>query len=110
MKAIRSGPTNLPLLKETIGSNLARTAAAHPVDMGSQRNLLIVGFVLFSGFVLPSYFDTAQDFSAFGIDWLTDLIVAIGSSGIATAAVLGLLLDNLIPGSPEERGLVAADG
>jgi hypothetical protein len=36
------------------------------------------------------------------------MVVAIGSSGIATAAVLGLLLDNLIPGTPEERGLSGA--
>jgi xanthine/uracil permease len=75
------------------------------VDMDSQRNLLIVGFVLFAGFVFPSYFDSAEGFTVFGIDWLTDIVVSIGSSGIATAAVLGLLLDNLIAGTPEERGL-----
>jgi nucleobase transporter 1/2 len=77
------------------------------VDMDSQRNLLIVGFVLFAGFVFPSYFgsEAAAEFSFFGVDWLTDIIVSIGSSGIATAAVLGLLLDNLIPGTPEERGI-----
>lgn len=77
------------------------------VDMDSQRNLLIVGFVLFAGFVFPSYFDSAPDFSVGGVEWLTDIVVSIGSSGIATAAVLGLLLDNLIPGTPEERGLPA---
>jgi uracil-xanthine permease len=79
------------------------------VDMDSQRNLLIVGFVLFAGFVFPSYFgsEAAAEFSFFGVDWLTDIIVSIGSSGIATAAVLGLLLDNLIPGTAEERGLAA---
>ena len=78
------------------------------VDLDSQRNLLIIGFVLFSGFVFPSYFATAEDFSVLDIDWLTDVVVAVGSSGIATATVLGLLLDNLIPGTPAERGL--ADG
>ena len=87
-----------------IGLSLLRRA-----DMDSQRNLLIVGFVLFAGFVFPSYFGSAAaaDFSFFGVDWLTDIIVSIGSSGIATAAVLGLLLDNLIPGTPEERGISA---
>lgn len=79
------------------------------VDMDSQRNLLIVGFVLFAGFVFPSYFNSAADFSVMGIEWLTDIVVSIGSSGIATAAVFGLLLDNLIPGTPEERGLPAAN-
>jgi xanthine/uracil permease len=75
--------------------------------MDSQRNLMIVGFVLFAGFVFPSYFGSVEDFSFFGVDWLTDIVVSIGSSGIATAAVLGLLLDNIIPGTPEERGMSA---
>ena len=79
------------------------------IDMDSQRNLLIVGFVLFAGFVFPYYFgsEAAADFDMWGIDWLTDIVRSIGSSGIATAAVLGLLLDNLIPGTDEERGMAA---
>jgi uracil-xanthine permease len=85
-----------------IGLSLLRRA-----DMDSQRNLMIVGFVLFAGFVFPSYFGSVEDFSFFGVDWLTDIVVSIGSSGIATAAVLGLLLDNIIPGTPEERGMSA---
>jgi nucleobase transporter 1/2 len=82
-------------------SNLRRA------DMDSQRNLMIVGFVLFSGFVFPSYFAGAQDFSFFGIGWATTVMQSVFSSGIATAAVLGILLDNLIPGSDEERGIGA---
>ncbi len=88
-----------------IGLSLLRRA-----DMDSQRNLMIVGFVLFAGFVFPSYFGSAPDFDFFGIGWLTDIIVSIGSSGIATAAVLGLLLDNLIPGTAKERGMVGGEG
>lgn len=82
------------------------------IDMDSQRNLLIVGFVLFAGFVFPSYFgsEAAAEFDFFGVGWLTDIIVSIGSSGIATAAVLGLLLDNIIPGTPEERGITDEPG
>lgn len=84
-----------------IGLSLLRRA-----DMDSQRNLLIVGFVLFAGFVFPYWFGTETGQAAtFGPDWLTDIVRSIGSSGIATAAVLGLLLDNLIPGTAEERGL-----
>ncbi len=80
-------------------SNLRR------VDMDSQRNLMIVGFVLFAGFVFPSYFEGIEEFSFFGIDWLSRIIEQIFGSGIATAAVLGILLDNLIPGTDEERGI-----
>ena len=35
-----------------------------------------------------------------------EVIVAIGKSGMAVAAITGLILDNLIPGSRKERGLV----
>lgn len=84
-------------------SNLRRA------DMDSQRNLMIVGFVLFSGFVFPAYFAGVQDFSFFGIDWATTVVSSIFSSGIATAAVLGILLDNVIPGTDEERGIGAFD-
>lgn len=82
-------------------SNLRRA------DMDSQRNLMIVGFVLFSGFVFPEYFAGVQDFSFFGIDWATTVVSSIFSSGIATAAVFGILLDNVIPGTDEERGIGA---
>jgi xanthine/uracil permease len=33
------------------------------------------------------------------------MIRAVASTGMAVAAILGLLLDNLIPGTREERGL-----
>ncbi|HVS14556.1 MAG TPA: hypothetical protein VMV46_11575, partial [Thermoanaerobaculia bacterium] len=39
--------------------------------------------------------------------WLADMVKTVGSTGMAVAAILGLLLDNLIPGTPEERGLAA---
>lgn len=77
-------------------------------DMDSQRNLMIVGFVLFSGFVFPSYFN-ANTVDVLGISWLSDIVNSIGRSGMAVAAVFGLLLDNLIPGTPEERGLTGAN-
>ncbi len=77
-------------------------------DMNSQRNLLIVGFVLFSGFVFPHYFGTVENFSL-GPQWLTDIVTSVGSSGMAVAAVFGLLLDNIIPGTPEERGMIGSE-
>ncbi|MFP4311629.1 MAG: uracil-xanthine permease family protein [Nitriliruptoraceae bacterium] len=81
------------------------------VDLDSQRNLMIVGFVLFMGFVVPRYFSAyaGDDWTLFGIEWLTSVVRAVGSSGIAVAAVLGLLLDNLIPGSDAERGVGTYD-
>lgn len=79
-------------------------------DMDSQRNLLIAGFILFMGLVVPNYLSgVPDDWTLGGIGWLTDLVRAIGGSGIAVAAILGLFLDNLIPGTDAERGILAGD-
>jgi nucleobase transporter 1/2 len=77
-------------------------------DMSSQRNLMIAGFILFMGLVVPAYMaQLPQDWTLLGQDWLTNLARSIGGSGIAVAAILGLLLDNLLPGTDVERGLAA---
>ncbi|MGI8575995.1 MAG: uracil-xanthine permease family protein [Egibacteraceae bacterium] len=81
-------------------SNLLRA------DMSSQRNLLIAGFILFMGLVIPNYIGSVpDDWTVLGLSWLTNLTRSIGGSGIAVAAVLGLVLDNLIPGTDAERGI-----
>jgi xanthine/uracil permease len=72
-------------------------------DMTSQRNMLIVGFILFMGLSVPAYFSGVE--LTFEPDWLADMITTVGSTGMAVAAILGLILDNVIPGTPEERGL-----
>ncbi|HSK91517.1 MAG TPA: solute carrier family 23 protein [Euzebyales bacterium] len=86
-------------------SNLLRA------DMSSQRNLLIAGFVLFMGLVVPDYMASLPpDWSLGGQGWLTNLATSIFGSGIAVGALLGLLLDNLIPGTDAERGIAPATG
>ena len=91
-------------------------------DLRSERNLFVAGFSLFMGLSIPAYFDTVVDpqgpgqivatytptAEAFLSQLPTDLakiIVAVGKSGMAVAAMIGLVLDNLIPGTAEERGL-----
>jgi solute carrier family 23 (nucleobase transporter), member 1 len=80
-------------------------------DLGSQRNLLIMGFVLFMGLSVPAFFGgvPAIGFAAHevvvGPDWFRSMIQTVGSTGMAVAAILGILLDNVIPGTIRERGL-----
>lgn len=96
-------------LISAVGLSIAARA-----DLTSQRNLLIIGFTLFMGLSLPAYFKGVPALGYEPVElvwpqaqWLADMIETIGSTGMAVAAIFGLLLDNLIPGTPEERGLAA---
>ena len=81
-------------------------------DLDSNRNLLIGGFALFMGLSVPAYFNSEAGAALLatmpsGVD---DVVGAIGKTGMAVAAILGILLDNLIPGTPFERGLNGRPG
>ena len=41
---------------------------------------------------------------------LANIVIALGSTGMGVAAIIGLLLDNLVPGTDEERGIKPAKG
>jgi solute carrier family 23 (nucleobase transporter), member 1 len=78
-------------------------------DLSSMRNMMIMGFILFMGLSVPAYF---SGLAAAGTPlyfawapWLSDMVTTIGSTGMAVAAILGLFLDNIIPGTAEERGI-----
>jgi xanthine/uracil permease len=94
-------------------------------DLRRDRTLLIAGFSLFMGLSVPAYFGqfivpgvtTGHEGEVIGFFYLHlsnqevartigEVIGAIGKSGMAVAAITGLILDNLIPGTPEERGIV----
>jgi len=75
------------------------------VDLNSARNLFILGFALFMGLSLPEYFNAHPvDFAP---HWLAEMINTLGRTGMAVGAITGLVLDNTIPGTDEERGLTA---
>ncbi len=84
-------------------------------DLSSDRNLFIAGFSLFMGLSLPAYFDGsvtiykpgAAELLANVPETIRVIIESIGKTGMAVAAFFGILLDNLIPGTPAERGLTA---
>lgn len=85
------------------------------VNLNSPRNLFILGFSFFMGIAVPYYFKqdvqdgllTAVNPIQFEPVWLASILNTIGSTGMAVAAIIALILDNTIPGTPEERGLTA---
>lgn len=80
-------------------------------DLNQNRNLLIAGFSLFMGLSVPAYFnsDAGAELITDMPYGLGDIAGAIGKTGMAVAAILGIALDNMIPGTDEERGLVVGE-
>jgi len=85
-------------------------------DLGSDRNLFIGGFALFMGLSVPFYFGEFGEGEAHlsQLTWMSEevrnSVLSLGSTGMAVAAVLGIILDNLVPGTKEERGLAEPPG
>jgi uracil-xanthine permease len=85
-------------------------------DLKSDRTLFIAGFSLFMGLSVPAYFNGqvtmytpgAAEFLSGLPELLQDVISAVGKTGMAVAALIGIILDNAIPGTPAERGLAGA--
>jgi len=83
-------------------------------DLSSMRNQMIIGFCLFMGISVPGIFTgthltEAVQLSFDWAPWLSNIINIVGSSGMAVAAIFGLILDNVIPGTDEERGLIVKE-
>ena len=78
-------------------------------DLNSDRNLLIGGFSLFMGLSVPAWFGSeagklAMESLNQQLTGLGDVVGSVGGTGMAVAAILGIALDNLIPGGRKERG------
>ncbi|XVH31102.1 uracil-xanthine permease family protein [Haloferacaceae archaeon DSL9] len=103
------------------------------VDLDSQRNLFVLGIALFAGLAIPAYMENFEAVGAveagladaaaigpllvavdtvpvlgvvFGVEAVATTVFVIGSTGMAVGGLLALVLDNTIPGTREERGLV----
>ena len=105
------------------------------IDLNSARNLFIVGFAFFMGLSMPEYFGanpvnmhtwfidgaaamSPEDLQAaiaalpkdakFQIfETANGIINTLGGTGMAVGALVAGVLDNTVPGTPEERGLTA---
>ncbi len=94
------------------------------VNLNSARNLFIIGFAFFMGLSVPEYFTgkilcvevggftectevLRNRFDGILPGWLGSILSTIGRTSMAVGAFIALVLDNTIPGTPEERGMTA---
>ena len=79
------------------------------VNLNNARNLFIVGIAFFAGLSFPAHFNSSA------INWaeaggfaqvIGNIIQTILTTGMAVTAIVGIILDNLLPGATrDERGL-----
>jgi len=76
-------------------------------DMGSQRNILIVGFAFLMALGLPGWIDANQALFTGGFlgNTVGGVIWAILKTPMAVAGLCAGICDNLVPGTAEERGI-----
>lgn len=79
-------------------------------DMGSQRNVLIVGFAFLMALGLPGWVEENQELfmsAAYSplMQTLGGMAWAILKTHMAVAGICAALCDSLIPGTDEERGI-----
>ncbi|XP_063232307.1 solute carrier family 23 member 2 isoform X2 [Bacillus rossius redtenbacheri] len=82
-------------------------SALQYVDLNSSRNLYILGFSTFFGLVLPKWMEQNPNAIQLGNEIADGILTVLLSTSILVGGVVGCVLDNLIPGTPEERGLIA---
>uniref|UniRef100_T1H7Q0 Uncharacterized protein n=1 Tax=Rhodnius prolixus TaxID=13249 RepID=T1H7Q0_RHOPR len=82
-------------------------SALQYVELNSSRNLYIIGFSMFFSLVLPKWMQANPNAIQTGSEVADSVLTVLLSTSILVGGLLGCLLDNLIPGSDEERGIIA---
>ncbi|KAJ8313827.1 hypothetical protein KUTeg_008388 [Tegillarca granosa] len=75
------------------------------VNMNSSRNIFVIGTSLFFGLSFPVWMRSHSDYIRTGSDIANQIISVLLSTSMFVGGVAGFVLDNTIPGTPEERGI-----
>ncbi|XP_034555789.1 solute carrier family 23 member 1-like [Notolabrus celidotus] len=78
-------------------------------DMNSSRNIFVFGFSIFTALVVPNWIMKNPDSFKTGVNELDQVIHILLSTHMFVGGFLGFFLDNTIPGTKRERGLLASD-
>ncbi|XP_040894437.1 xan_ur_permease domain-containing protein [Toxotes jaculatrix] len=76
-------------------------------DMNSSRNIFIFGFSMFSGLVIPNWILKNPKAIATGVVELDQVLQVLLTTSMFVGGFFGFILDNTIPGSKHERGILA---
>ncbi|KOC70911.1 Solute carrier family 23 member 1, partial [Habropoda laboriosa] len=93
----------------TFGENVGTIglSALQYINLNSARNLYILGFSIFFPLVLSKWMINHTGVIQTGNDIVDGVITVLLSTTILVGGVVGCVLDNIIPGTPEDRGLIA---
>ncbi|XP_069175261.1 solute carrier family 23 member 1 [Procambarus clarkii] len=75
------------------------------VDLTSSRNLFVLGFSIFFGLSLPKWLEMNPSAIKTGEPLLDQTLLVLLHTPMFLGGLLGLILDNTVPGTDEERGV-----
>ncbi|XP_066478586.1 solute carrier family 23 member 1 [Tiliqua scincoides] len=76
------------------------------VDMNSSRNLFVLGFAMFFGLTVPNYLDSHPNAIKTGVAEIDQILTVLLTTEMFVGGSIAFILDNTVPGTQEERGLV----
>ncbi|XP_064614436.1 solute carrier family 23 member 1-like [Liolophura sinensis] len=76
------------------------------VDLNSSRNLFILGFSIFFGLSLPDWISKHPAAIQTGSEAADQILTVLCGTGMFVGGFFGCLMDNTIPGTDEERGIL----
>ncbi|PIK43178.1 putative solute carrier family 23 member 1 [Apostichopus japonicus] len=78
------------------------------VDLNSSRNLFVLGSSLFIGLALPSYMNDNKGAINTRSAEFNQIVTVLLSTNMFVGGVIAAFLDNTIPGTDEERGIIGS--
>ncbi|XP_036003519.1 solute carrier family 23 member 1-like isoform X1 [Fundulus heteroclitus] len=75
-------------------------------DMNSSRNIFVFGFSIFSALVIPNWIMKNPGALATGVKEVDQVLNVLLTTHMFVGGFLGFFLDNTIPGTKRERGLL----
>lgn len=76
------------------------------VDLNSSRNQFVLGVSLLCALVIPKFAaENGQSINT-GLEVLDNILVVLLKTNMFIACIVACFLDNTIPGTPEERGII----